>query len=152
MFKIKSEYKYKSAVLIAVCIVAAFAAAFSNKLGKSIAAQSPQNLAGENNAQRLDFLRSYGVETEEEPVSVSDVIIPVSFDGMYQNFETVQNAQGLSLSEYKGEKVRRYSYLVINPPNGFGTTYAELFVHNGKIIACALCDMQNKCGFSKIIC
>ena len=151
MFVIKTEHKYKSAVLIFVCILAVFATTFSSMYLKSREASASVSFSAKNNAERLAFLSMYNVKVQDEAFSVSDVIIPANFDGVYQSFENVQNAQGLSLSEYKGQKVRRYSYLVTNPPKGFGETTAELFVLDGEIIACALCDMQNKNGFCKII-
>ena len=151
MLFFKTKRKPKPAEIIAVCIIAAFAVAFSSKLSKPAAVKVSASPSCENNEQRISFLSSYGIRTENEPFSVCDVIIPSSFDGMYQSFENVQNAQGLSLSEYKGQKVRRYSYKVTNPPNGFGETSAELLVQDTKLVGCALCDMQNKNGFSKII-
>ncbi len=151
MLFLKRKRKPKSTEIIAVCLVAAFAVAFSAKYSKTTAVQAPAYLFCENNSQRISFLSSYGIQTENEPFSVCDVIIPQSFDGVYQSFEIVQNSQGLTLSEYKGQRARRYSYKVTNPPNDFGETSAELLVIEGRIIGCALCDMQNKNGFSKII-
>ncbi len=151
MFLFKIKRKPKTLEIVVVCLIAAFAVAFSTKLNKPAAAKVSAPLSCENNEQRLYFLSSNGIKTDAEPFSVCDVIIPSNFDGVYQSFENVQNAQGLSLSEYKGQKVRRYSYKVTNPPDGFGETAAELLVQDGKLVGCALCDMQNKNGFSKII-
>lgn len=151
MLLLKRKRKPKSAEIIAVCIIAAFAVAFSAKYTKTMVAQASTSLFCENNSQRISFLNSHGIQTENEPFSVCDVIIPQSFDGIYQSFEVVQNSQGLSLSQYKGQRVRRYSYKVTDPPDGFGETSAELLVFENKLIGCALCDMQNKNGFSKII-
>ncbi len=149
--KTKMSVKYSYAVVIAVFFVASFAAAFSSKYHKNVQTQASVSFRAENNAQRIAFLNSYNIKTEEEPFSICDVIIPSSFDAIYQKFEAVQNAQGLSLKEYKGQKLQRYSYLLSKGENGNSNTVAELFVYEKNIVACALYDLKNTKGFDIII-
>ena len=153
MFKYASGQKYKTVSLIAVCLLAVFSVTLS-KYCKKTQAQftiAAENFSGATNEERIAFLNDNGVKTEAEPRYVCDIIIPSTFDGIYESFETVQNAQGLSLSAYKGKKVRRFSYDVTNPPKNIEKASAEILVFDGKIIACALCNLTNNGGFYKII-
>jgi hypothetical protein len=58
----------------------------------------------------------------------------------------VLKKQGLSLENYKGETVRKYSYEVKGE-----NALAELLVFNGKIVACAVLSLSEDGGFSQII-
>ncbi len=151
MIKYASLQKNKTVTVIVVCLVAVLSVTISRYYNKSQMTISPKNLSGATNEERIVFLRENGIKVESEPFYVCDIIIPSSFDGIYESFETVQNAQGLSLSEYKGRKVRRFSYLVKNPPNNIQKASAEILVSDGRIIACALCSLTNNGGFFKII-
>ena len=151
MFRYASRRKYKTASIIAVCLLAVLSVTISKYYKKTQLALAPKTLSGATNEDRISFLNDNGIKTEQEPFYVCDIIIPSSFDGVYESFENVQNAQGLSLSEYKGKKVRRFSYAVKNPPEKIEKVSAEILVCDGKIIACALCDLTNNGGFLKII-
>lgn len=153
MFRYAPVQKYKTAWLIAVCLLAVFSVTLLRYRNKTQAqsAMAPQSLAGATNEQRICFLNDNGIKTDAEPYYVCDIIIPTSFDGIYQTFEAVQNAQGLSLSEYKGKNVRRFSYNVKNPPKNIEKAAADILVYDGEIIACALCSLTNNGGFYSII-
>lgn len=153
MFKFASQQKQKTISVIAICLLAVFSVTVSRWYKKTQIQPvvAPQKLLGETNEQRIAFLKENGIKTESEPFYIADIIIPASFDGVYEKFETVQNAQGFSLLEYKGKKVRRFSYNVIKSPKNMGRASAEILVSDGKIIACALCSFTNDGGFFKII-
>lgn len=151
MFKYASKQKYKTASIIAVCLLAVVSVTLSRYYKKTQMTLAPKTLLGATNEERLAFLKDNGITTDGEPFYVCDIIIPSSFDGIYNSFETIQNAQGFSLSEYKGKKVRRFSYNVKNPPREIEKASAEILVSDGKIIACALCSLTNNGGFFEII-
>lgn len=152
MWMIKKQRKHKNAVLIAVCMVAAFASALLPFNGKSVETSANiSNLSAATNGQRISFLSSYGWECEEEPCEVVDVLIPTEFSGIYQKYEALQKNQGFSLEELRGTRVKRYSYKVLNPPAGCDSALAELLVKDGKVVAGAICRTDKDGEFEKII-
>ena len=152
MFKYACCQKRKNISVIAVCLLAILSVTISkyDKKSRAQITMAPKILSGATNEQRIAFLKENGIKTENEPFYVCDIIIPSSFDGIYESFENVQNAQGLSLSEYKGKKVKRFSYNVRSSPQNIQAATAEILVSDGKIIACALCGLRSG-GFFKII-
>lgn len=151
MFKYASNQKTKTAILISVCLLAILSVTISRYYKKTQMTIAPKTFSGATNEERLAFLKDNGIKADSEPFYVCDIIIPSSFDGIYESFEKTQNEQGLSLSQYKGKKVRRFSYNVKNPPKEIEKASAEILVSDGKIIACALCSLTNNGGFFKII-
>lgn len=144
----KKLEKIKNAFLIGVCIAAALLSAiypFEEKSAQTVA--PAPDFYGETNEQRLAFLRSNGVNIEDEPSEIVEVIIPLEFTALYAKYEALQKSQGLSLEEYKGRRARRYTYLVKNKKD----CVAELLVVDKKIVAAALVPLSQNGNFDKII-
>ena len=138
----------KNAFLIGVCIVAALLSAFYPFEEKAVqTAGAVSDFYGETNEQRLEFLRSNGINAESEPCEITEVLIPLEFTAIYAKYEALQKSQGFSLEEYKGRRVRRYSYLIKDKKSEL----AELLIADGKIVGAALLDLKEKGNFSKII-
>lgn len=95
-------------------------------------AASPAN--GKNNEQRLMFIKAYGWDVNEEPVEIMEVIIPQEFDEIYEKYNEIQKQQGLDLSKYKGKRVKRYSYEIINYPDTRQTVRLNMLLYDGKIV------------------
>ncbi len=113
----------------------------------------PPKLTGKTNKQRLEFIRSFGWEVQEEPVEVMEVIIPQEFDAVYEEYNAVQKKQGFDLSKHAGKRVKRYSYVVTNYPGVEGEVRVNLLVKDNKIIGGDVCSMEMDGfmhGFSKV--
>lgn len=86
------------------------------------------------NEDRVNFIKSFGIEIEETPEEHS-FTMPESFDRVIQGYNELQKRQGLDLSKYSRKKVTRYTYKVTNY-NDEGEVYASLFIYRSKIVAC----------------
>ena len=93
-----------------------------------------QKQAGKSEAQRQEFLRALGWQAGEEPVEVSDVVIPKEFDEVYKKYNEIQKEQGLDLSKYRGKRCKRYSYAIENFPGQVENVRLNILVCSGKII------------------
>ena len=151
MFRFASKQKNKIPSVIVVCILAIFSVALSKYYNNTQMAKSTNFHMGATNEDRIAFLNDKGIKVDGESAYACDIIVPSSFNAMYQGFEVVQNAQGLSLARHKGEKVRHFSYSVQDAQKGGEKTSAEILVSDGKIIACALCSLTNNMRIIKII-
>ena len=86
------------------------------------------------NTERINFLKEFGWETGEEPVEITEVIIPTEFNDTYENYNNIQKAQDLDLSKYKGKRVKCYTYEITNYPEKDTEIHANMLVFNGMII------------------
>lgn len=144
----KKLEKIKNAFIIGVCIVAALLSAFFPFEDKAVQTSGgASEFYAKTNEQRLEFLRSFGINTEAEPEEINEVLIPTDFTATYQKYEALQKSQGLSLEGYKGERVKRYSYRLKDKKDAI----AELLVSDGKIVGAAVVNLSQNGAFDKII-
>lgn len=90
-------------------------------------------------ADRLAFIRGFGIQVDEASEQEQSFRMPDNFDRVIVGYNLLQQKQGLDLSKYKNKKVTRYTYTVTNY-NSEGEVYANLFVYRGKIVACDVCS------------
>ena len=93
-----------------------------------------EKIAGETEQQRQAFIRSFGWEIEEEPLTVMEVKIPDEFDAVYEEYNTLQKTQGMDLSKLKGKRCKKYQYAVLNYPDRPEYVTCTLLVRDGKIV------------------
>lgn len=86
------------------------------------------------NAGRIAFLKSFGWEVSSDPVEVVEVTIPETFNAVYTNYNSIQKTQGYDLTQYKGKRIKRWTYDIKNYPNSTQPVRANLLVYNGKVI------------------
>ena len=95
--------------------------------------ETVRTLDGGSNEERLEFLKSYGWEVEDDPKQTQEVRIPQEFNEVFTRYNNMQQEQGFDLSEYAGKTAKRYVYAVTNHPAG-DNYYATVLVHKNKII------------------
>ncbi len=100
-----------------------------------------QNYIAKTNQGRTNFLRSFGWEVEEIPVSTDEVKIPEKFDEVMENYNAIQLEQGFDLSGYCGKKVKKYTYIIHNYPNEPEGIRANIFVYKDRIIGGDICSI-----------
>ena len=81
----------------------------------------------------VDYITSFGLEIGE--VKTDEVTIPDVFNDVYNNYNDIQKSQGFDLTMYKGEKVSRYTYRVLNYHIHDINVFAEVLLFDKKVIA-----------------
>ena len=100
-----------------------------------------------NNASSVelkDFISSYGWVVKSEPDDVREIIIPSEFDDVYENYNSLQLAQGFDLSSMKGQRVKRWTYTITNYP-GYeieDCIKINILVYNGCVIGGDVCSIK----------
>ncbi len=92
------------------------------------------------NDDRVNFLRQFGWEVENEPIESVKVTIPNKFDKVFVGYNQLQKQQGLDLGKYKGKEVTRYTYKITNFEGYDGTVYASVVVYRSKVIGGDICS------------
>ena len=100
--------KAKLLILAACCCCLALVIILAVPANSSKTNAQTSNLA-KTNEDRVSFLEQYGWDVSDEPVEVTDVVIPTTFDSTYETYNTLQKSQGLDLENYKGENATRYT-------------------------------------------
>lgn len=106
----------------------------------SLLVQKGYSIEAETEKQRLGFARQFGWEIDTEPVEVREVVIPSQFSDVYENYNKIQLEQGFDLSDYKGERAKRWTYRVTNYPGTADVVYINMLIKNGKVIGGDVCS------------
>lgn len=124
----KNPFLTAAVILIAAAVVwAALRAAIKPRA----------SIDGETNAQRVEYIRSFGWETSTVPTDSEEIRIPARFDDAYTQYNALQKEQGFDLTRYRSCYARKFTYKITNY-NGADPAVpinANLIVYDGKIIA-----------------
>ncbi len=135
-----------SAFLVACAVLGVYAAGHSVSVASRHAAAADYR-AG-NAQERIAFLSQFGWEVDEDPVEVSEVLIPGKFDKAFEEYNELQKKHGLDLSKYASRRAKRWTYEVKNYPGyeNSGLIQANLFVYEGRVIGGDICSLETN-GF-----
>ena len=86
------------------------------------------------NDARVEFLKGHGWQVVNSPVESGQVRIPTEQSQIFARYNELQKSQGYDLSQYAGEAVMRYVYVVENYPGATEPVYATLLVHKNQVI------------------
>ena len=119
-----------SAALCCVFAVLAFALALG---GRAVAASAEvKNI--KDNDDRLAYLSGLGWQTSSQPIATEELLIPEEFDESYTGYLQLQADQGFDLTQYKGRRVKRYTYEVYNYPTGETGVQDNLLLYKNTVI------------------
>ncbi len=115
-------------VIVIVCVCCAV-----KKAGEESNARSPEDI--------VQFLKSFGWETDINSMTEKDVIIPLKFSEVYEQYNDLQKKQGYDLAPYKTDTVKSYTFKITNhPAENVGSVMANVLVYNGKVIGGDICS------------
>lgn len=80
-----------------------------------------------DNAQRVEYLRSFGWEVTPEPLETLQFLLPETLEEPYLTYNQLQKTQGFDLSACCGKQVSRYTYAVTNHPDRQEGVQANLY-------------------------
>ena len=142
------SFKGKLILLIAAVIAAATVCTVlaKNDTGQGTVspADSVVNYSASTHGERMDFIAQTGYTVDEEPVSVTEILIPDEFDSVYTQYNEIQKDSGFDLSSYKGCKVKKWTYTVNNYPEYEDSDAIRLtvLVYKGKVIGGDICSAE----------
>ncbi len=95
--------------------------------------------------ERLSFISHFGWEVDEEPIEVREVVIPETFDDVYNNYNNIQLEQGFDLEKYAGQRVKRWTYVIRNYPHTMPEDdyiRINLLISDDKVIGGDVCSVK----------
>ena len=100
-----------------------------------------KNLTHDNNvvldteAARQEFLKSLGWQISEEPIDVREVLIPLEWNEVFEEYNSIQKQQGFDLGKFRGKNATVYTYEVYNYDGKPENMVANLMIdEEGKLI------------------
>ena len=124
--------------VLAVGLVLVGAAALLPKTAEADTAVSAEGA----NEDRVALLTACGWSVESEPVGTQEVQIPDTFDEVYEQYNAIQQAQGLDLTPYQGKRATLYTYALTAYPTGEQGVTANLLVRRNRLIAADITSAQ----------
>ena len=136
--------KLKWILLIALC---AFVAGMLWYFGAGTPASQSGAvvLRAGNAAERLAFISQFGWDVAEDPVQVTEILIPAEFDEVYEKYNEIQKQQDLDLSLYAGRRVKKWTYAVRNYPGYEGRADVielNMLILDGVVIGGDVCSTE----------
>lgn len=131
--------KIKLTVIVILGIIAAIIVSviiyfnFKGETWVMVAGAQYSIQAGENE-QRIDFLKQFGWEVEQEPVSIEEIVIPQQFNQVYERYNELQKTQGMDLTKYEGKTVKKVVYQITNYQRQDTIVHATLLIYHDKVI------------------
>ena len=120
------------AVLVSLLAVGGRSAVYASAAG----AEGYDFSGIKEDADRIAFLRQFGIEVKEGSMEEESFTMPENFDRVMMGYNEIQKMQGLDISKYQKKKVTRYTYEVSNAPEDAGTLYVTLLVYRNRVIGC----------------
>lgn len=144
VYAVKSS-RLKLIALILLVAAAVIATVYVSRNDTPAANDGAISLKAGNERERLAFFSQFGWKMDEEPVEVTEIIIPNEFDEVYEAYNDIQKKQNLDLSLYSGKRVKRWTYSVKNYP-GYESKpnyiQANILVYEGMVIGGDICSVE----------
>lgn len=119
-----------SAALCCVFAVLAFALTLG---GRAVAASAEVKNIRDND-DRLAYLAGLGWQTSSQPIATEELLIPEEFDESYTGYLRLQSDQGFDLTQYKGKRVKRYTYQLTNYPSQDEPVQISLLIYKNRVV------------------
>ena len=117
----------------ALCCVFAVLA-FTLTLGGRAVAASAEVKNVKTNDDRLAYLNGLGWQVSPQPLATEELLIPEEFGDSYQGYLKLQADQGFDLTQYRGKRVKRYTYQLTNYPVQDEPVQIALLIYKGKVV------------------
>lgn len=145
MFVLSVHKRQIRLVLLLLALAAiAVACAVASRNGMAVSQGAGVNLRADTADERIAYLSQFGWEVDEDPIEVSEVVIPETFDETYTQYNELQKAQGFDLTPYASCRVKRWIYRVRNYPGyeQLDCIQATLLIYEGQVIGGDVCSTQ----------
>ena len=125
--------------LCAVCLAGTVTAAV-HFAGESVAAGASAETGIETTQDIAGYFTGYGFEVDLASAAVDKVKIPKKWDDSFAAFNQVVGESGMTLADYKGKTVEKWTVLCPALSDGEKDTYCVLLVYKAKAIGAYLLE------------
>lgn len=135
VFSLKAERKHVIAAAIALALaIVVIVLAIVLPSGDTPTAASKVDWQVTSTEERVRLAHELGYELDAASECVEEIRVPDDPDATLIAYDALQEKMGLSLLEYSGKRVKRYTYTVNNTVDG-KTAWVHLYVYDGRVVA-----------------
>ena len=87
-----------------------------------------------SNDDRLAYLNGLGWQVSPQPLATEELLIPEEFDESYTGYLKLQTDQGFDLNQYRGKRVKRYTYQLTNYPTQTEPVQIALLIYKNRVV------------------
>ncbi len=147
VISVKSDMIKRIAFSAFLTVIAVIGGVLSVKSGRTATVGSFSNVSldAETSEERKAFFNHFGWEISDDPIEVKETVIPEEFSESYAEYNELQKKQNFNLEEYRGVRVKSWSYEILNYPgyeNSDGVIRGNILTCNGKIIGGDVCSIE----------
>lgn len=121
------------AVTVLCCCVVIITAIVLSLGGRAVTT-SAEVKGVRNNDDRVAYLTGLGWQVSEQPISTEELLVPETLDDSYASYLALQAEQGFDLTQYRGKRVKRYTYTVSNHPSGEADVQVSLLIYQNRVV------------------
>lgn len=145
MLTLKLKPKMIFGLVLVVTGVAVIALTFlSNHLQKEQSVSAI--ISASTDEERRNYLATYGWEVDGD-FQEKELTIPENWNKVYSDYNQIQINQGFDLSNYKGKKVKLFTYVISNYKDKKQGVVADMLVCDGVLIGGDICNTSAENGF-----
>jgi len=133
IFSMKFDKKKAIAIILGIAVILCAIILLGGRRDTQETSATTQRVNSHEDIEA--YLESLGWKISDKPVDVQDILIPKEFSETYEEYNKLQKSQGFDLTEYCGIDAVRYTYEILNYPEGNGTIVADIIVAKDTIIA-----------------
>lgn len=124
------------AVAVCVAVTGVAGIGLKNHFTKdSPAAAAYRKVKLSTTQEMIDYIAEKGFTADIQTAQVTEVEIPKKFDDNFEGFdEKIKQTDGLSLEKYKGDRVNKWVFDIIDYPNGDMEASAVLLIKKEKLV------------------
>ena len=150
VFTIKSKFSKKAQritlciALVFVCLfVATSVCAVVNSPKKQVVCEKGDYVTLVDSENDVDEFASQFSFIVGEKIYEKQVYIPTEFDKTFEEYNELQNAQGLDLTAYKGKSCSLCVYELENFAIDYKKMYMTILIHKGVVIGGHISDFES---------
>ena len=96
--------------------------------------KAPEVITAATAEERTAYLEGLGWQVETQPIETLDLQLPEQLEDEWARYAALQDGQGLPFSDFTGQTVKRYTYVVTNYPDIPQGVQANLYLWGDQII------------------
>ena len=94
--------------------------------------------------EMIDYIAEKGFTADIQTAQVAEVEIPKKFDDNFVGFnEKIKQTDGLSLEKYKGDKVNKWTFNILDYQNSDTEAAAVLLIKKEKLVGAYILEMPS---------